>query len=185
MEEFNLNILKCLVKKLINLQLFCLCSQNKGRFNNYQPLMKVNLIFFTVLKDLFNLTVCKWIVASSSLSEKKTNKREEKDLLFLQYLLIWIQRQSSSRFYSSNIRSLLSQQSLTCVISKGRATVKTSWKISILNMQIVTDMYTVNTIYSSSRRVLRKWVDRALKCTNLFSLKWSLLMSITMFIDLE
>lgn len=119
--------------------------------SNFQPLMKVNLIFFTVLKDLFNLTVCKWIVASSILPEKKTNKKEEKDLLCLQYSLIWIQRQSLFRFYSSNIRSLLPQQSLTYVISKGRATVKTSWKISILNMQIVTDMCTVNTIYSSSR----------------------------------
>ena len=118
--------------------------------SNFQPLMKVNLIFFTVLKDLFNLTVGKWIVASSILPEKKTNKKGEKDLLCLQYSL-WIQRQSLFRFYSSNIRSLLPQQSLTCVISKGRATVKTSWKISILNMQIVTDMCTVNTIYSSSR----------------------------------
>ena len=109
------------------MQLFCLCSQNRDliSISNFQPLMKVNLIFFTVLKDLFNLNVYKWTVASSSLSEKKRNKKEEKDLLFLQYLFIWIWRQSSSRFYSSNIRSLLSQQSLTCVISKGRAPVKT------------------------------------------------------------
>lgn len=102
--------------------------------------------------------------------QKRNKGKGEKGRLFLHYLLIWIWRQSSFRFYSSNIKSLLSQLSITYGISKGSAMVKALGKISIVNMQTVTDMCPVNIIYSPSRRVLGKWVDRALKFSNLFSL---------------
>lgn len=121
--------------------------------SNFQPCM--DLIFIMVLKDVFHLIVCIRIESSSSLSEKKQGKREKGSLIFALFTYLNLKAIFFQvLFFKYKITTISTVYHLWYF--KGSAIVKALGKISIVNMQTVTDMCPVNIIYSPSRRVLGK-----------------------------